>query len=145
MAGKPAADYGQLRLLELPRDSTVPGPGQVDNAFKANAEISRELNLLNQGNSRVLYGNLLTLPVGGGLLYVQPIYVQAASGTQYPRMQKVLVAFGEQIGFADTLSEALDQVFGGDSGADLEEPTTPDAEAPPITDPDGNVVELVSL
>ena len=53
----------------------------------------------------------------GGLLYVQPVYVQSSSGTQYPLLRKVLVSFGDNVGFADTLSEALDQVFGGDSGA----------------------------
>jgi uncharacterized membrane protein (UPF0182 family) len=59
----------------------------------------------------------LTLPVGGGLLYVQPVYVQSSAGTKFPLLQKVLVSFGDQIGFANTLGEALDQVFGGDSGA----------------------------
>src|SRR5690606_8382342 len=68
------------------------------------------------------------LPVGGGLLYVQPVYVQSSGGTQFPLLRKVLVSFGEDIGFADTLTEALDQVFGGDSGAvggDAEEPDVP--------------------
>jgi uncharacterized membrane protein (UPF0182 family) len=63
-------------------------------------------------------GNLLTLPVGGGLLYVQPVYVRAtANAAAYPLLQKVLVSFGEKIGFDDTLRGALDQVFGGDSGS----------------------------
>ena len=75
------------------------------------------LNLLSQQGSQVIKGNLLTLPVGGGLLYVQPVYVQSSSGTQYPLLRKVLVSFGDKIGFADTLKEALNQVFGGDSGA----------------------------
>ena len=74
-------------------------------------------NLLFQQGSQVIKGNLLTLPVGGGLLYVQPVYVQSSQGTQYPLLRKVLVAFGDRVGFADTLSEALDQIFGGDSGA----------------------------
>lgn len=111
-------DYGQLRLLELPRDLTVPGPGQVQNNFNANADVSRELNLLRQGGSTVRSGNLLTLPMGDGLLYVQPVYVQASQGTSYPLLQYVLVAFGDQVGFAPTLDEALDQVFEGDSGAE---------------------------
>ena len=65
-----------------------------------------------------MLGNLLTLPVGGGLLYVQPVYVRATSNAAaYPLLQKVLVAFGDQIGFDDTLQGALDQVFGGDAGA----------------------------
>lgn len=115
-AGQISEDYGKMRLLELPRDLTVPGPGQVQNNFNSNPTVSTELNLLEQGGSQVLRGNLLTLPVGGGLLYVQPVYVQASQGTQYPLLQRVLVAFGEEIGFAPTLDQALDQVFGGDSG-----------------------------
>ena len=56
-------------------------------------------------------------PVGGGLLYVQPVYVRAtANSSSYPLLQKVLVSFGDQIGFDDTLKGALDQVFGGNSG-----------------------------
>jgi uncharacterized membrane protein (UPF0182 family) len=116
-AGKPRDGYGQIRLLELPRSSVVNGPGQVQNDFNANPTVSQALNLLRQGDSEVLNGNLLTLPIGGGLLYVQPVYVQSAGETSYPLLRKVLVSFGDQIGFADTLDEALDQVFGGDSGA----------------------------
>jgi uncharacterized membrane protein (UPF0182 family) len=110
--------YGQLRLLELPRDSTVPGPGQVQNNFRSDPTVSESLNVLQLGDSTVVSGNLLTLPVGGGLLYVQPVYVQSSGGTQFPLLQKVLVSFGEKVGFADTLAEALDQVFGGDSGVE---------------------------
>ncbi|PFG40745.1 hypothetical protein ATJ97_3278 [Georgenia soli] len=116
-AGKVREGYGKMRLLELPSDVTVPGPGQVQNNFNSNPAVNTELNLLRQGNSTVQLGNLLTLPVGGGLLYVQPVYVQSAAGTSYPLLQRVLVAFGDEIGFASTLDEALDAVFGGDSGA----------------------------
>ena len=115
--GERSPSYGKLRLLELPRSSNVAGPGQVQNIFDSNPEISKELNLLSQEGSQVIKGNLLTLPVGGGLLYVQPVYVQSSSGTQYPLLRKVLVSFGDNVGFADTLSGALDQVFGGNSGA----------------------------
>ena len=57
------------------------------------------------------------MPVGGGLLYVQPVYVQAASDTSFPILRKVLVSFGDQIAFEDTLDAALDDLFGGNSGA----------------------------
>jgi uncharacterized membrane protein (UPF0182 family) len=115
--GKKGKGYGTLRLLELPKNSTVPGPGQAQNNFNANANVSKELNLLEAGSTNVTRGNLLTLPIGGGLVYVQPVYVQSSGSTSYPLLKKVLVAFGEQVGFADTLDEALDQVFGGNSGA----------------------------
>ena len=108
--------YGKLSLLELPRDLTVPGPGQAQNTMLANPKVSTDLNLLQQGGTEIMRGNLLSLPVGDGLLYVQPVYVQASSGTQYPTLQYVLTLFGDNVGFAPTLDESLDQVFGGDSG-----------------------------
>ena len=138
-AGVRREGYGQLRLLELPRNSTVPGPGQVQNNFDASPEVSQNLNLLRQGSSTVVSGNLLTLPVGGGLLYVQPVYVQSTQGTRFPLLQRVLVSFGEEIGFAETLDEALDQVFGGDSGVDGVTPGEDAEEVPdaPVEGEDG--------
>ncbi|MDO5635167.1 MAG: UPF0182 family protein, partial [Micrococcus sp.] len=110
--------YGTLRLLELPRQTTVPGPGQAQANFDSNDTVSQELNLLRQGASEVINGNMITLPVAGGILYVQPVYVRSSGTTSYPTLRKVLVSFGgEKVGFADTLEEALNQVFGGDSGA----------------------------
>lgn len=115
--GKIGSNYGTIRLQELPKDSNVPGPGQAQNNFNASADVSKELNLLESGSTNVQRGNLLTLPLGGGLVYVQPVYVKSSGSTSFPLLKKVLVAFGDQVGFADTLDEALDQVFGGDSGA----------------------------
>jgi hypothetical protein len=132
--GVKAEGYGQLRMLEIDTDTTVPGPGQVQNTYNSDTSVVPQLNLLQQGESEVIYGNLLTLPVGGGLLYVQPVYVQSSEGTQLPRLQKVLVAFGDRVAFENTLTEALDTLFGGDSGAtggdDTVEPSDPDTENP---------------
>lgn len=133
-AGKKSEEYGKLRLLTLPKVVTVPGPGQVQNNFNADPDVSKELNLLSQGSTNVLKGNLLTLPVGGGLLYVQPVYVQSTGNTSYPLLKKILVAFGDQIAFEDTLPEALDVLFGGNAGVD--QPTNEGAQ-PPESDPAG--------
>ena len=128
-------DYGKLTLLTLPKQTTQPGPGQVQNNFRTNTEVANQLALLQRGETEVRLGNLLTLPVGGGLLYVQPVYVQATSGTQYPLLRKVLVSFGDQIAFEDTLNQALDTLFGGDSGANAGDgevvPTDPNAPVDP--------------
>ncbi len=133
--GKRAEGYGKIRLLTLPKDDTVPGPGQVQAKFNADPTVSTQLNLLKQGQSKVLNGNLLTLPVGGGLLYVQPVYVQSTGETSYPLLQKVLVAFGDQIAFEDTLDKALDVLFGGDSGANAGDTAVPATPTTPTTDP----------
>jgi uncharacterized membrane protein (UPF0182 family) len=116
-AGVKSEGYGKLRMLQISADLSVPGPGQVQSRFNSDSTISSQINVLKIGQSEVLNGNLLTLPVGGGLLYVQPVFVQPSSGTQLPALRKILVAFGDELAFEDTLQEALDALFKGDSGA----------------------------
>ncbi|SEC53162.1 hypothetical protein SAMN04489806_3144 [Paramicrobacterium humi] len=135
--GTIADSYGALTLLRLPKDTTVPGPGQVQNAFNSDTAVSNLINILKQGQTEVLNGNLLTLPVGGGLLYVQPVYVKSTGETSYPLLQKVLVSFGDKIAFEDTLDEALDQLFGGDSGAQAGDTGVDNSNETPSTPPSG--------
>ena len=124
--GKKRAGYGAMRLLELPRDTTVKGPGQVQNDIESSnigsprftQTLSQFLTLnRTQEGSQITLGNQLTLPVGGGLLYVEPIYVSAKTGSSYPLSRAVVVAFGNQLAWSDTLGGALDGLFGGSSGA----------------------------
>ena len=137
-AGQVSDNYGKLTLLSLPRETVVPGPGQVQNNFNADSEVSSLLNILRQGSTNVISGNLLTLPVAGGLLYVQPVYIESTGETSYPLLEKVLVAFGDQIAFEDSLDQALDALFGGDSGFDpndTDAPVADDAGEEPVTEP----------
>lgn len=123
-------DYGKLRILRMPANTTIPGPGQVQNTFTN--RFSGELNILGLGKAQILYGNLLTLPFAGGLVYVEPVYVQTAAGAgqePYPILRRVLVMFGNKVGSANTLKEALDQVF-GTAG----EPAKPAEPGKPATD-----------
>ena len=112
--GQVREGYGKLRLLALPSSTTVPGPGQVQNKYDSDEKIATQLNLLNQADSTVIRGNLLTLPVGGGLLYVQPVYVQGTGSASYPVLRSVLTAFGDKVGFAPTLEESLSQLVADD-------------------------------
>jgi hypothetical protein len=121
----PGPEYGKMTVLQLPRSTNIAGPSQIASNFEAKPEVANALSLLRQGGSDVVLGNLLTLPVGGGLLYVQPVYVRATSNTAaYPLLQKVLVSFGDVIGFDNSLKGALDQVFGGNSGTSNSGTTT---------------------
>jgi uncharacterized membrane protein (UPF0182 family) len=114
----------------------------VQNQFRSDPEAQKVLNILRQGETDVINGNLLTLPVGGGLLYVQPVYVKSSTGTQFPLLQKVFVSFGDKVGFANTLSEALDQVFGSgvvanpDTGTPTPSPSPTPTPSP--TNPNGS-------
>ena len=128
--GQVREGYGKLRLLALPSSTTVPGPGQVQNKYDSDEKIATQLNLLNQADSTVIRGNLLTLPVGGGLLYVQPVYVQGTGSASYPVLRSVLTAFGDKVGFAPTLEESLRQLVADDGSATT--PQTP--QTPPASD-----------
>ncbi|MGJ6961310.1 UPF0182 family membrane protein [Streptosporangium sp. G11] len=127
----PGTDYGKLRILRMPSNTTIPGPGQVQNNFQN--KFSGELNLLGLGQAKVRYGNLLTLPFADGLVYVEPVYVEiaAASGQEpYPILRRVLVAYGSKVGSADTLKGALEQVFGNGTQTVPQQETKP-GEAKP--------------
>jgi uncharacterized membrane protein (UPF0182 family) len=113
----PGPDYGKLTILTLPKQVNIPGPGSVENQFKTDPNVANELALLTRGATKIDLGNLLTLPVGGGLLYVQPVYVSSTGETSYPLLREVLVAFGNRVEFEPTLDAALDKLFGGNSGA----------------------------
>jgi uncharacterized membrane protein (UPF0182 family) len=111
------SDYGRLRILRLPSNTQIPGPSQIANNFGQDAEIQNKLVAFTKANSKAIYGNLLTLPVGNGLLYVQPLYAQRVSGEgRYPALRYVLVSFGEDVGIGTTLEEALNDVLGISGG-----------------------------
>lgn len=113
---EPGPDYGTIRLLRLPRNTTIPGPTQVQNNFESDPVVARDLSLFRSQGADVELGNLLTLPVGGGLIYVEPLYIRASGAESYPLLRKVLVAFGSKVGYSDTLEQSLEQVFGVTAG-----------------------------
>ena len=124
----PGEDYGKLRVLQLPSNTTIPGPTQVQNNFESDPEISAELSLLRRGGSEVNLGNLLSLPFNGGLLYVEPVYLRATQDG-YPLLRKVLAGYGANVALEDTLDEALAAVF------DSDPLPTPDPTPGPNPDP----------
>jgi len=103
----------RIRILQLPAGTPIQGPVQVQTNFKA--AIANDPTFQRSGSTEPIFGNLLTLPYRGGLLYVQPIYVQVKDAVkQYPVLTRVMVMFGSgQVGNGRTLEEALQQVFGG--------------------------------
>jgi uncharacterized protein len=101
-------DYGKITVLEVPTKSNIDGPSQIGNIFTSEPVISKDITLLGTGQSSVLHGNLLTLPVGNSFLYVEPLYVQGTGGSSsFPTLRRVLVTYGDNIGYGKTLAEAL--------------------------------------
>ena len=130
-------DYGNISLLVPPADR-ISGPRQIASEFQSDESVADALLSYRQADVSVLYGNLLTVPVGNGLLYVQPIYTQrsstSGSGT-YPQLQFVLASFGENVGIGQNLQESLADALGTappDTGAE-----PPDNRGPPPPDNGG--------
>jgi uncharacterized membrane protein (UPF0182 family) len=135
--------YGKIRILKLPTSTTVDGPKQVQSQFNSEQDIAESIRLLRGGDSEVEYGNLLTVPLDGGLLYVEPVYVRGG-GLKYPLLRKVLVTYGGQTAFEDTLDEALNKVFGAE-GATPEPPDQgDDGTEPPPTSSDPTVQDALN-
>jgi len=132
-ASSDPANYGKITVLRLPSTTQTPGPAQVQTLFRTTQEVSERVTLSQQqGGSRVIFGNLLTLPVNEGLLYVEPFYIQGgqSSASQYPQLSWVLVWYANKVGVAPTLEEALRkaapvEIPAGTDGGGTGTPTTP--------------------
>ena len=110
-------DYGKLEVLELPSSAQVPGPGQVHNDFRSFPKASNEISLLDQHGSQVDEGNLLTLPLANGFVYVEPLYVKSAGTTSFPTLKRVLVQWNGTTAYEASLGQALDVAFGAQGTA----------------------------
>lgn len=122
-------NYGSIQILQLPSDTQVGGPNQIAAKFQADAGVTQALLQYEQSKqATILRGNLLTLPVGQGLLYVQPVYIQrsVAEGS-YPVLQLIIASFGEDVGIGQSLDEALRVALGLESANvnDLDDPSEP--------------------
>src|SRR5690606_12199220 len=140
-------EYGKLTVLRLPTNTQTPGPNQVQNQMESTPEVTENRTLFNNPNVTAIFGNLLTLPVAGGLLYVEPIYIQRNEPDSYPQLARVLVSFGGRVGFAETLEGALEEVFGPgagqaastEDGSEQQQPQRPERpgqQPPPPSDQD---------
>ncbi len=141
-------NYGKITVLQLPNEQT-PGPGLIANEMANSDNVRRELQAFNLGETKPTFGNLLTLPVGDGLMYVQPVYaVRQLSDASYPILQFVIVSYNGQVGIGNSGFEALADVLGVDATTPVEPP--PDNEPPGENEPpqgtrEERITELLQL
>jgi uncharacterized membrane protein (UPF0182 family) len=104
--------YGEYVSYVLPKDKVIFGPLQVANRINQDPVISRDFTLFHGTGSQVQQGNLLVVPVGDSFLYFEPIYLKATSGSSLPELKKVILADQDNVAYADTLQQAIDQLVG---------------------------------
>ena len=119
-------NYGKLLLFDFPKGKLVFGPRQIEARIDQDAFISQQITLWSQAGSQVIRGSLLAIPIEESLLYVQPLYLAAASG-RLPELKRVITAFGNRIAMEETLEASLERIFGG--GPPLDRGPAPTAAA----------------
>jgi len=110
VARSDGAHYVQLLAFKFPKQKMVYGPRVIAGKINQDPDISKQLSLWNQQGSEVVWGTLLVIPIEKSLLYVRPLYLR--SQAKIPELKNVIVAYGSQIVMAETLRQALIQIFG---------------------------------
>jgi uncharacterized membrane protein (UPF0182 family) len=148
------ASYGHTLVYRFPTGTSVFGPAQIEAQIDADPEISAQISLWNASGSEVVRGNLIVVPVGNSIIYLQPVYLRSTS-TKFPAFQKIIVASPTTVVWGNTLRQALDQLLrdqaGGPGPGPSPGPTpTPGPSAQPTptpgpgsTPPAGDVAALV--
>ncbi len=103
--------YGKLYIYKFPKDKTIQGPMMIESRIDQDSIISPQFTLWGQEGSNVRRGNLIVVPVGDSILYVEPIYIESDNPNSLPEMKRVIVAYKEQIVMEETLDLALSKVF----------------------------------
>ncbi|HEX9093951.1 MAG TPA: UPF0182 family protein [Coriobacteriia bacterium] len=104
--------YGERLVYNFPKQRLILGPEQIKARMNQEPDISKELTLLNQQGSKVIYGNLLVIPIKDAIVYIQPLYLQAESSPM-PELKRVIVSYADKVAMAPDLTVALSKVFGG--------------------------------
>jgi uncharacterized membrane protein (UPF0182 family) len=155
MAGRSdGAAYGRLLVYKFPKSKLVNGPLQVNARIDQNAQLSSQLTLWNQEGSRVQRGNLLIIPLGRGLLYVQTIYLQAVRSPM-PELRLVVLATQDRLAYGTTFADALTGLFGNAAATVAPTPaanapapgdggSTSPQQAPQPTAPSRTTTELIN-
>lgn len=115
-------NYGNMISYKFPSGRTVYGTLHIENRIDADADISKELSLWDQGGSQVLRGNVLVIPIKDSVIYVEPVYITTSNNAAVPEVKRVIVAYGDRVVMRSTLNECLDVLFGR---GDIVEENTP--------------------
>jgi uncharacterized membrane protein (UPF0182 family) len=133
---------GELLFLQLSKQELIFGPMQIEARINQDQNISKDLTLWNQQGSQVLRGQMLVLPVDDTLIYIEPIYIQAAQA-RMPQLKKVVIAMGNRLIYADSYDEAVMRLTGqgAPSAPQRSEQKVEEQAKPPAPDLSGQILE----
>ncbi len=104
--------YGEMVVYKFPEGSPVNGTLQIENLISSDPLISEQISLWDQGDSNVMKGNLLVIPIENSIIYVEPLYITSGVNSSIPQVKRILMAYGDKVVMAKDLSEAFTMLFG---------------------------------
>ncbi|MDR3331768.1 MAG: UPF0182 family protein [Synergistaceae bacterium] len=135
-----AEHYGELVVYQFPKQELLFGPAQIEALIDQNTSISSQLSLWSQRGSDVIRGDLLVIPIGKSLLYVQPLYLKAERG-EMPELKRVILSTGGRVAWGETFDEAVLEIFGSAARTNQALPTSVTGETQPDAQPSASSVE----
>jgi len=123
--------YGDMVVYKFPEGSPVNGTLQVENLISSDPEISKQISLWDQGDSNVIKGNLLVIPIENSIIYVEPLYITSGTDSSIPQVKRILMAYDDKVVMAESLDDAFAKLFGADLVSDSETEIVPDNEETP--------------
>jgi uncharacterized membrane protein (UPF0182 family) len=107
--------YGKITVYDI--QTPLPaGPATVAAQFESEPAISQTITPLDQRGSRVTYGDMQLVPVGKGIVYIRPMFVQPDGNDKQIFVRKILAGYGDRSVIGDSLTSVISQLFPGFNG-----------------------------
>lgn len=135
-------NYGELVLYKMPKNKVVYGPRQVEAQIDQDPDISKEFSLWNSAGTKYSRGNMFVVPMGNSILYVEPVYLESADAS-IPEVKRVIVCYGDNIAYANTLGDALNKLFGDNTVVTASTAITDDTDKDKTSNDEVSQSELI--
>ncbi|WP_333861896.1 UPF0182 family protein [Clostridium sp.] len=125
-------NYGKMVIYKFPAEKTVYSPYLFKQKLNQDTTISSQLSLWNKDGSEVQFGDTMIVPINQSLVYVEPMYLRASGKEGIPEMKRVIVSYSDKMVLAESIDDALQQIFtytqdnkqGNSNGTQIETPSS---------------------
>jgi uncharacterized membrane protein (UPF0182 family) len=106
MALQDPGHYGDLINLRIPQGVFVAGPEQADTSIDNDAQVNQQITLWVRHGSEVIRGHTILLPVGGDLIYIEPLWIVSLQN-RLPQVKLFSVVYRDRTTMSVNLEEAI--------------------------------------
>lgn len=104
--------YGEIEVYSFPTEEQVYGPSQIDALIDQDTTVAQQFTLWDQIGSEVIRGRMIILPIDNTILYIEPLYLKAASRSPIPELKRLIVSQGDVVAMEPSLETAFKKLEG---------------------------------